>query len=86
MNQNKHRLESNAVDKSLFSSATLRWLTLALLLLVLSVAWLKPLDQRARTETEAGLKRALVTYAVARTINGIVSVVQESTVSLQPGV
>ena len=26
MNQNKHRLESNAVDKSLFSSATLRWL------------------------------------------------------------
>ncbi|HOX68169.1 MAG TPA: hypothetical protein PKV56_09915 [Burkholderiaceae bacterium] len=85
MNQNKHLLESNAVDKSPFSSATLRWLTLALLLLVLSVAWLKPLDERARAETEAGLKRALVTYAVARTINGIVSVVQESTVSLQPG-
>jgi hypothetical protein len=31
------------------------------------------------------LKRALATYAVARTINGVISVVQETGVSVQPG-
>jgi len=34
---------------------------------------------------QAGLKRALATYAVARTINGVVSVVQETGVAVQPG-
>lgn len=53
-------------------------------LLLAALAWLKPLDSQAETHVQAGLKRALATYAVARTINGIVSVAQETGVSVQP--
>lgn len=60
-----------------------------LLLLAASVlvalAWLKPLDSTAETHVKAGLARALATFAVARTINGIVSVAQETGVAVQPG-
>ena len=61
-----------------------RWLVL-LAALPLALAWLKPLDRAAEAHIEAGLKRALATYAVARTINGVISVVQETGVSVQPG-
>lgn len=61
-----------------------RWLTVLVLLIVLPMAWLKPLDEQAQVHLETGLKRALATYAVARTINGLISVLQETGVSLQP--
>ena len=60
-------------------------LLLVLAVLVVTLAWLKPLDQRAQGQIEAGLKRALATYAIARTINGVISVIQETGVSVQPG-
>ena len=53
--------------------------------ILVALAWLNPLDHRARTHIETGLQRALATYAVARTINGVISVVQETGVSVQPG-
>jgi hypothetical protein len=52
---------------------------------LVALAWLKPLDSTAQVHLEAGLGRALATFAVARTINGIVSVAQETGVSVQPG-
>lgn len=61
------------------------WLLLAAAALLVAVAWLKPLDVGAERHLKAGLKRALATFAVARTINGIVSVAQETGVSVQPG-
>lgn len=61
-----------------------RWLLL-LAALPIALAWLQPIDRAAQTHIEAGLKRALATYAVARTINGVISVVQETGVSVQPG-
>jgi len=60
-------------------------LLLLLAALLVALAWLNPLDQRAETHIETGLKRALATYALARTINGVISVVQETGVSVQPG-
>ncbi|HEX6707749.1 MAG TPA: hypothetical protein VF169_23535 [Albitalea sp.] len=63
----------------------LHWLLLAVAAVVVALAWLKPLDQGAENHLKAGLKRALATYAVARTINGVVSVAQETGVSVQPG-
>jgi hypothetical protein len=59
-------------------------LLLAAIALV-ALAWLKPLDSTAETHVRAGLARALATFAVARTINGIVSVAQETGVAVQPG-
>lgn len=61
------------------------WLLLVAAAVVVALAWLKPLDRGAEEQVSAGLKRALATYAVARTINGIVSVVQETGVAVQPG-
>lgn len=54
-------------------------------LVVLALAWLKPLDAAAETHVKAGLARALATFAVARTINGVVSVAQETGIAVQPG-
>lgn len=58
---------------------------LVMAVVVIALAWLKPLDVTAQSQIEAGLKRALTTYAIARTINGVISVVQETGVSVQPG-
>jgi hypothetical protein len=65
-----------------------RWGQRALLvmaLVLIALAWLRPLDVSAQSQIEAGLKRALTTFAIARTINGVISVVQETGVSVQPG-
>lgn len=53
---------------------------------VLALVWLKPLDQMAEDHVEAGFKRALATFAVARTLNGVLSVVQSTSVGVQVGV
>ena len=59
---------------------------MALLLVAALVAcsWLAPLESAADRKIEAGLKRALVSFAVARTLNAIISVAQGTQVSLQP--
>jgi hypothetical protein len=62
-----------------------RRLLLLVATILVALAWLQPLDRLAFTHVEAGLKRALAAYAVARTLNGVISVVQETGVSVQPG-
>lgn len=52
-----------------------------ILLVVLHGGWL---DQYAKNYTEQGLQRVLVTYAVARGLNGVISVVQGTEVSVEP--
>ncbi len=42
------------------------------------------LDRPAGRYTEAALARAMVTYGVARSLNGVISVVQETEVALSP--
>jgi hypothetical protein len=55
------------------------------LAVVLGGAWLAPLDSSASRYAEAGLKRALISFATARTLNAVISVVQGTQVSVQPG-
>lgn len=63
-----------------------RQLVVAALGLLLLALWLMPLlDQRASDKVAEGMDRAMVTYAVARTLNGVISTVQEATVAVQPG-
>lgn len=52
-----------------------------LLLIVAALAWLKPVDELAATHAEAGLKRAAASFATARLLNGVISVLQGTEVS-----
>lgn len=62
------------------------------LLLVMAVAvallaiWLRPADELAKRQVEAGLQRALVTFAVARSLNGVLSAVQSASINVGVGV
>ncbi len=67
-------------------AATLRRLLLpAALCALLAVVWLAPPDAAAARQVEAGLKRALVTWAAARALNAVISVAQGTEVALEPG-
>jgi hypothetical protein len=58
-------------------------LTVLYVLLVL-VNQAGPLDDRSRDYTKQGFKRALVTFAVTRGLNGIISVAQGTEVAVEP--
>lgn len=47
-------------------------------------SWLAPLDAPAAERVDAGLKRALVSFASARALNAVISVVQGTEISAQP--
>lgn len=51
---------------------------------VLACAWLAPLDAPAMRQVDAGLKRALLSFATARLLNGVISVAQGTEASVQP--
>ena len=53
---------------------------------VLLGAWLIPPDARATRDVEAGLKRALISFATARALNAVISVAQGTEITLQIGV
>lgn len=61
------------------------WLYPLLALALAAMAWMGPLDQLAEDQAQAGLKRALATFAAARALNGVVSVAQGTEVALEPG-
>jgi uncharacterized membrane protein YagU involved in acid resistance len=52
-----------------------------MMLMMLALVWLKPLDELAATHAEAGLKRAVASFATARVLNGVISVLQGTEVS-----
>jgi hypothetical protein len=55
-----------------------------LLLLVVAVSSITTVDRFAEQKYEALFQRALVTFALARTLNGLISVVQGTELALQP--
>ena len=62
-----------------------RQICVALCLLVaVACAWLAPMDAPATAHVDAGLKRALVSFATARALHGVLSVVQGTQFSAQP--
>lgn len=59
--------------------------SLSLLLVLITVLSVAPfVDQQAEADYEKLFQRALITFALARTINGVISVVQGTEVALQP--
>jgi hypothetical protein len=57
---------------------------LALLVVLIPLAWLGPLDAAATRTVDDGLKRALISFAAARGLNAAISVVQGTEVSAAP--
>lgn len=52
--------------------------------LVVACAWLAPFDSAANRHVDAGLKRALVSFASARAIDAVISALQGTEVAVQP--
>ncbi|MBI2397246.1 MAG: hypothetical protein HYV17_05575 [Xanthomonadales bacterium] len=57
--------------------------TIALVLAV-ALAWLGVLDRVAAGELDAAFKRSFATFAIARSLNGVISLVQDADVSVSP--
>lgn len=47
-------------------------------------SWLAPQDTAATVQIDAGLKRALISFAAARTLNAVISVAQGTEVAVEP--
>jgi hypothetical protein len=54
------------------------------LAIAVACAWLAPMDTPATAQVDAGLKRALISFATARALHGVLSVVQGTQFSAQP--
>jgi hypothetical protein len=61
-----------------------RWLLVALVSITVLLSALTPVDRMAETRYESLFQRALVTFALARTLNGVISAVQGTELALQP--
>lgn len=62
-----------------------RYLVALVLLVMVAAAWLRPLDQLAEQQAQSGLKRAVATFATARALNAVISVIQGTEVSAGVG-
>ena len=61
-----------------------RWWLLGFLSVTVLLSSVTSVDQYARADFDALFRRSLVTFALARTLNGLISVVQGTEVALQP--
>jgi len=61
-----------------------RLVLVALIVVVTAVAWWPSLDTHGSETVDAAFKRALFTFALARGINGVISVAQGTEVAIQP--
>ncbi|MFK7915187.1 MAG: hypothetical protein AB8B93_14835 [Pseudomonadales bacterium] len=63
---------------------TTRSVLLVLFIVLCAIAWHGGLDRQASSRADALLTRALTTYAVARSLNGVISVAQGTEIAVQP--
>ena len=61
-----------------------RFLTVALVAVMVILAWVPAFDAKANAEVDAGLRRAVATYATARLLNGVLSVAQGTQIAAAP--
>lgn len=65
--------------------SSIRRFVLALFMVAaVTCSWLAPLDAPAMQQVDAGLKRALISFATARALNAVISVAQGTALSVQP--
>jgi hypothetical protein len=61
-----------------------KFLVVALLAVMVAFAWMPAFDTEANAKVDAGLQRAIATYATARLLNGIISVAQGTQIAAAP--
>jgi hypothetical protein len=61
-----------------------RWLLAALVAATVTLSAFTPVDRLAEDRYESLFQRALITFALARTLNGVISAVQGTELALQP--
>ena len=61
-----------------------RFIVTVLVVLTALAVWYKPLQDVANAQVDAGFKRALVTFATARALNAVISVIQGTEFSIEP--
>jgi hypothetical protein len=61
-----------------------RILVTLLVALTVAAAWFAPIDSSAGQSVDAGLKRALISFATARALNAVISVAQGTEIAVQP--
>lgn len=61
-----------------------QWLLISLLVIAVFLSSFSSVDRYAEQEYENLFKRALITFALARTLNGLISAVQGTELALQP--
>ena len=64
-----------------------RWhqlMVIALVMVLVALSWSKDLNDAANAQVDAGLKRSLVSFASARALNAVISVVQGTEVVVHP--
>ena len=61
-----------------------RVLMALLVALTVAAAWIAPIDSSAGQSVDAGLKRALISFATARALNAVISVAQGTEIAVQP--
>jgi hypothetical protein len=74
-------VEASTVNRRAFRALLLGVLVSSLLV---AASWTGWVDRNAQDQAEAMLTRALLTFAVARSLNGVISVIQETEVAIQP--
>lgn len=58
--------------------------TIAVAALLVALSWYRPIETMAQSQLSDGLQRALVSFASARALNGVISVVQGTKVAVEP--
>jgi len=66
------------------TSRITRWLLVVLVSVTVLLSALTPVDRLAAAEYDSLFERALITFALARTLNGVISAVQGTELALQP--
>lgn len=69
---------------SRFQQSVTKTLVIALAATLVTAAWYSPLQQVANEQVDAGLKTALISFASARALNAVISVLQGTQLGLQP--
>ncbi len=65
-------------------SKAVKYATLAVVLLSVALSWLRPISDAADAYVDEGLKRSLISFASARALNGVISVLQGTEVAVRP--
>jgi len=78
-------LEFHLARKSNAEAGGVQRVVVAVLVVLTALcAWYEPLQKTADAQVDAGLKRALVSFASARTLNAAISVLQGTEFSVEP--